>query len=118
MKKLILAISLLAITGTISFAQDKNTSAPAPIAAPSPQVDRGPMQEKGRVYAQSEVDRLQKPLQLTDRQKEAVYSISLKYSMVLQSGGIDKQKAQEMKETQLKTTLTPEQFTKYKALSK
>jgi hypothetical protein len=76
------------------------------------------MQEVAKVNAQKEVDRLEKPLQLSENQKQAVYGITMKWSMVGQSGNMDKKKVQEMKEDQLKHALTPEQFTKYKAMTK
>ena len=114
MKKIIFAISLLAITGTLSFAQDKTTSTPAV----QTQVGRDQMNEKGKAYAEKEVSRLEKPLKLDDKQKQAVYSISLKWNLMDQMGNMPKGKVQEMKESQLKTTLTPEQFAKYKALTK
>ncbi len=116
MKKVILALSLLATTSVISLAQNKTTSAPAP-AVQQPLIGREQLQETAKVTAQKEVDRLEKPLQLTDNQKQAVYGITMKWSMVGQQGNMSKQKVQEMKEDQLKHALTPEQYAKYKTMN-
>ncbi len=111
MKKIVFAIGLMAATGTMCFAQEMKASAPAA------QMDRAQMQAVGKVEADKEVSRLSGPLQLTDAQKQAVYGITLKWSMMGQSGNMSKEKAQEMKEDQLKHSLSAEQFAKYKAMS-
>jgi hypothetical protein len=117
MKKVILAIFALAISTTLSFAQ--NTNKTENYAEPTSQqrADRAKMIESAKVEAQKEMERLDKELKLNDKQKQAIYGITMKMSVAKQSGNMDAAKIAEMKDAEFKYTLTAEQYQKYKTLS-
>src|SRR5258708_7453069 len=112
MKTIFLAVAMLCITTSASFAQNANN-----VNAP---VGRDKMIEDARVNAAKETETLDKQLHLTDKQKAAMNGINLKYAIVAQQNASPENKIQfkKMKEDAVKRELTPEQFEKYKAITK
>ena len=122
MKKLIFTVALLAIAGTFSYAQStSNTAATAP--APAANVDRGPMIRDIQNTTEAETNKLDKDLHFTHNQKNAMNGIGIKFGMLAQTqekNATPERKAelQKMKLDAIQRELTPEQFQKYKALTK